>query len=97
MSMEITISSREAEEILFALALRSKQKGLTPVLASNAHALGQYLDEVFAEHFGWDKSIDRTAHWRLPIKSVNIKTYELAPGQRYEYPQNREPRKERNQ
>jgi hypothetical protein len=71
-------SSEDAETVLFALALRSKQKGLSPEQAERAVQLGKYLNVRFETAFGWMK-YDRMKHMRRPIKSVNIKVYDIAP------------------
>jgi hypothetical protein len=79
MQITLHISSEDAETILFALTLRSKQKSANPILQNEAIALGESLDSQFAKQFGWDASINRMAHYRRPIKSVSIKCYDFPP------------------
>jgi len=79
MKVTIDISSEEAENILFALTLRSKQSKLSSVRQDETVELGKSLDGTFAQAFGWDKSIDRMNLMRRPIKNVSIKCYDLSP------------------
>jgi len=78
MKIEIDIDSREAEMILFALAMRSKQSKLSIGQASEAIATGNHLNGVFEHSFGWTP-LDRMAHYRKPIKRVTITCYDLPP------------------
>ena len=80
MKVTINISSRDAEEILFALAMRSKQRSLGWEQEQHTTGLGTALNATFEEHFGWDK-YDRLKHMRKPIKSVSIKCYDVAPNE----------------
>lgn len=78
-NVTLNLTSQEAEMVLFALTLRSKQKGLHPNAQSEAHALGERFDRAFTAAFGWDASIDRMKLNRRPIKHVSLKCYDLAP------------------
>ena len=78
MKLIIDVSSNEAEMILFALALRSKQSKLSPQMASEAVDLSKRLNTCFEQSFGWD-SFDRTAHYRKPLKRVSLTCYDYAP------------------
>ena len=93
MTVTLEITSKEAETILFALAMRSKQKGLSWSQSAEAIGLAQYLDETFTSAFGWDASIDRVGHYRYPIKSVNIRCFDFPSG--WTYPTEREPKQPR--
>ncbi len=77
--MNIDITSKEAETILFSLAMRSKQKRLSAQETNEVVSLGNALDHWFANEFGWNKNINRMKHYRRPIKSVNIKCYDFPP------------------
>ena len=79
MQVIIDITSEEAETILFALALRSKQSRLAPQLAREAVNLSERMNGSFEHSFGWDH-YDRTKHYRTPIKRVSITTYDYPPG-----------------
>ena len=76
--MDIRLTMEEAEEVLFALALRSKQSRLSPLGQRTALAIGERLDHLFTAYFGWDKH-DRMAHMRKPIKRVTVTTYDYPP------------------
>lgn len=78
MQTTIDITSAEAETILFALALRSKQSKLSPQMAGEAVNLSERLNKSFEQSFGW-MTYDRTAHNRKPIKRVSITCYDFPP------------------
>jgi hypothetical protein len=77
-NVSVYISSEDAELILFALALRSKQKGLSAEESAKAADLSKYLNVKFEQSFGWCQ-FDRTKSNRKPIKHVTIKLYDVAP------------------
>lgn len=79
MKVEIDVDDATAETILFALTLRSKQKGLSPQMAAQALHLGEALNTTFEKALGWDGPYDRMKSYRYPIKSVSLKCYDLAP------------------
>lgn len=78
MQITIDVTSTEAETILFALALRSKQSKLPPQLTGEAVTLSERLNKSFEQSFGW-MTYDRTSHNRKPIKRVSITTYDFPP------------------
>ena len=78
LTTQALLASEEAEEILFALALRSKQKNLGKERQERTTQLGKHLNVQFEKAFGWCQ-MDRMKHWRKGIKSVNIKLYDTAP------------------
>lgn len=78
MKITIDIDSREAEAILFSLALRSKQRGISDNYTQAAVDVGERLNKVFEKSFAWDE-FDRMNHMRKPIKSVSVKCYDFAP------------------
>lgn len=78
MQVTIDITSTEAETILFALALRSKQTKLPPQLIGEAVTISERLNKSFEQSFGW-QSYDRTKHYRKPLKRVSITTYDYPP------------------
>jgi len=72
MKVEFDVTTEEAEEILFSMALRSKQKNLPPQMQEDTAALAARMEEVFVKTFGWDSSIKRISEWRDKFKNVNI-------------------------
>jgi len=79
LTIPVVLTSDQAEMVLFSLALRSKQAKLSTTRQDEALAVGQYLDKVFTAHFGWDGTIDRMKLMRHPLKSVNLRFYDLPP------------------
>ena len=81
MKLEIDIESGEAETILFALGLRSKQTKIQGTeLVNDAIQLGERLNKTFERAFGWQE-YDRMKHYRKPIKRVTITVYDYPPGE----------------
>jgi hypothetical protein len=78
MRITIDVTSNEAEIILFALALRSKQSKLSQNGIDDAVSLSERLNRTFEQAFGWTQ-FDRTAHNRKPIKRVSITCYDYPP------------------
>jgi hypothetical protein len=78
MKITLNISDNDAETILFALALRSKQAKLNPSLAEDARGLGEYLNKEFVKQMGW-ADLDQMNQWCKPIKRVSIKLYDFPP------------------
>lgn len=76
--MQIHLTERDAEEILFALALRSKQAKLSIMQQAEAINIGRNLDKQFTAAFGWAE-FDRMSHYRKPIKRVTITCYDFPP------------------
>ena len=78
MKITIDVTSNEAETILFALAMRSKQKGIHYTQEQEAVSIGERLNNTFESAFGWTPW-DRMKANRRPFKSVNIRCYDLPP------------------
>jgi hypothetical protein len=78
MKVTLNISDNDAETILFALALRSKQAKLSPSRAEDARGLGEYLNLEFTKQMDWT-DFDRMAHMRHPIKRVSVTFYDYPP------------------
>jgi hypothetical protein len=73
--IEIELTGDEAEEVLFALAMRAKQRSLTPALVDQAVAIGRRLSASFEPIVGADPNwFDR--HLRNPI-DVTIRTLKV--------------------
>ena len=64
----IQVRSEEAEEILFALALRAKQTGIR---RERPVDIGNRLNDAFTKTFGWDV-FDRMSDFQEGIKRVQI-------------------------
>ncbi len=79
MKVTIDITSDEAENLLFALVLRSKQNKLSLLRQNETIALGKKLESTFVETFGWYKNVDRIRNLRHPIKNVLVRYYDIAP------------------
>ena len=78
MDVTIAVTSKEAEMILFAIALRSKQAGISEQAQKDALEVGEHLNDMFEEAFGWDH-FNRMAHTRKPIKRVTVTCYDYPP------------------
>jgi hypothetical protein len=76
--VQIELTSEEAQALLFAVALRSKQRGLNALVQNDALQLGERLNNAFEKQFRWDE-YDRMKHYRRPIKGVSIKCYDFPP------------------
>jgi hypothetical protein len=75
----LNISSEEAETILFALVLRSKQKNLHYTQKQQAIDIALRLEKEFIAQFKWDSRIERIPRMSYPIKHVTIKCYDFPP------------------
>lgn len=76
MKIEIDITSEQAENLLFALVLRSKQNKNNRGM--EAFDLAQRFNSIFESVFGWD-ILDRITAMARPIKNVSLKFYDLPP------------------
>lgn len=74
----LELSSSEAETILFALTLRSKQRQIGDALQGEALSIGDRLNQAFERTFGWMK-YDRMRANREKIKHVSLTRYDLPP------------------
>jgi hypothetical protein len=75
----ITLSSNEAEDILYALVLRSRQSKVSEMRQNEAVSLAHNLDKQFAKQLGWDTTIDRVTSRRKQMKRVSVTFYDYPP------------------
>jgi hypothetical protein len=81
MKLEIEIDSDDAEMLVFACALRYRQKGLDKASAEKARKVGEKIAKQAGTLFGWDQKCAAVMFKKraLGIKSVNIRNFDIAP------------------
>lgn len=76
MKITIDLSSDEAETLVFACAMRAKQKGLS---STNIVAIGNQIALKAGKAFRWHEPEKMLARMMWRIKHVTIKGYDTNP------------------